>query len=94
MKEFNNPTEVKEMKGGSEMVQQNEGSEKARKSLIYWLGLIIFAGASVGLFGILWMCVMLGSMYLFRSPLVPAIIGGVVFAYIGLRMMQSESSSR
>jgi len=59
---------------------------------VFWIGLIILALASVGLFGILWM-IAVWNVYMDRLTMlkqaVPVIVGGVVFTLIGLFMMKS-----
>ncbi|TET64958.1 hypothetical protein E3J49_02940 [Candidatus Bathyarchaeota archaeon] len=59
---------------------------------MFWIGLIILALASVGLFGILWM-IAVWNVYMDRLTMlkqaVPVIVGGVVFTLIGLFMMKS-----
>ena len=65
---------------------------EGEKTFVFWIGLIILALASVGLFGILWMlAVWDGYMNRFTmlKPAVPVIVGGVVFILIGLYMMKS-----
>lgn len=65
---------------------------KGEKTFVFWIGLVILGLASVGLFGILWMLVVL-NRYMDRLTMlkyqVPAIVGGVVFILIGLYMMKS-----
>jgi len=62
------------------------------KTYVFWIGLIILALASVGLFGILWM-IAVWNVYMDRLVMlkqaVPVIVGGVVFILIGLFMMKS-----
>lgn len=70
---------------------------EGEKTLVFWIGLIILGLASVGLFGILWMiAVWDGYIDPFRmlKPVVPVIIGGIVFLLIGLYMMKSGVSAR
>ena len=65
---------------------------EGEKTLVFWIGLIIFGLASVGLFWVFWM---IAVWNLYMSPLmmlkqsVPTIVGGVVFILIGLYMMKS-----
>jgi len=65
---------------------------EGEKTYVFWIGLIILALASVGLFGILWM-IAVWNGYMDRFAMlkqaVPVIVGGVVFTLIGLFMMKS-----
>lgn len=65
---------------------------EGEKTYVFWIGLIILALASVGLFGILWM-ITVWNVYMDRLTMlkqaVPVIVGGVVFILIGLFMMKS-----
>ena len=63
------------------------------KTMVYWIGLILLSAASVALFGILWMIAFtvhtsLRADVISRGPLVPAVVGGVVFIIIGIHMIQ------
>ena len=65
---------------------------EGEKTIVFWIGLILLALASVTLFGIFWMLAVV--MYSvnrieFLKGLVPLIVGGVVFILIGLYMMKS-----
>ena len=65
---------------------------EGEKTIVFWIGLILLALASVTLFGIFWMLAVV--MYSvnrmeFLKGLVPLIVGGVVFILIGLYMMRS-----
>ena len=65
---------------------------ESEKTFVFWIGLIILALASVGLFGILWMlAVWDGYVDRFRmlKYQVPFVVGGVVFILIGLYMIKS-----
>jgi hypothetical protein len=67
---------------------------EGEKTWVFWLGLIILALASVGLFSIVWYVAQLSSPYnvtanYYWNALVPPIIGTVVFILIGLYMMKS-----
>ena len=67
------------------------------KTVVYWIGLILLSTASVALFGIFWIVAFTihpinRANFMFRSPLVPAIVGGVVFMFIGLYMMQEGAT--
>ena len=67
------------------------------KPMVYWIGLILLSAASVVLFGVLWMVtvVLHPSMRdILRSPLVPAVVGGIVFIFIGVYMMRAGVSER
>jgi len=60
----------------------------------FWVGLILLGLASVFLFGVFWMMVMVvviypPSRFEFFKGLVPLIVGGVVFVFIGMYMMRS-----
>ena len=65
---------------------------EGEKTFVFWIGLIILAFASVGLFGILWMLAV-WDWYMDRLSMlkfqVPFIVGGVIFILIGLYMMKS-----
>jgi len=65
---------------------------EGERTFVFWIGLIILALASVGLFGILWVLAVWNE-YIDRLTMlkyqVPAIVGGVVFVFIGLYMMKS-----
>jgi len=65
---------------------------EGEKTIVFWMGLIILALGSVGLFGILWMLAIWNG-YMDRYSMlkyqVPTIVGGVIFVLIGLYMMKS-----
>ena len=65
---------------------------EGEKTFVFWIGLIILALASVGLFGTLWMLAVWDG-YVDRFEMlkyqVPALVGGIVFILIGLYMMKS-----
>jgi len=64
-----------------------------KKSMVFWVGLILFSMASMVLFGVLWMVAVVmhpASRLEFLKGLVPLIVGGVVFVFIGICMMRSE----
>ena len=63
------------------------------KTMIFWVGLILFCLAAVELFGIVWMMavVMRPPFHIdFLKGLVPLIVGGIVFLLVGAYMMKSE----
>jgi len=65
---------------------------EGEKSMVFWVGLIIFSMASVVLFGVLWMVAVVmhpASRFEFLKGLVPLIVGGIVFVIIGICMMRS-----
>ena len=65
---------------------------KGEKTFVFWIGLIILGLASIGLFGVLWMVTVVmypANRLEFLKGLVPFIVGGVVFIFIGLYMMKS-----
>jgi len=65
---------------------------EGEKTFVFWIGLIILALASVGLFGILWMLAVWDGygdrLEMFKYQ-VPAFVGGIVFILVGLYMMKS-----
>jgi len=61
--------------------------------MVFRVGLILLSLTSVILFGIVWMAVVvMRPMHHieFLKGLVPLIVGGVVFLFIGAYMMRSE----
>ena len=67
-----------------------------QKSMVFWVGLILFCLAALLLFEIVWMTAVV--MYpanvirtQFLKGLVPLIVGGIVFMVIGTYMMKSGS---
>jgi len=65
---------------------------EGEKTIVFWIGLIILALGSVGLFGILWIYAVwdgYGDRFAMLKYQVPTIVGGVVFILIGLYMMKS-----
>ena len=68
-----------------------------KRSLVYWLGLIITTSASLALFGLLWMVLIAWKHYepypqnLIRTPFIPAVVAGIVFILLGIYMMITES---
>jgi len=64
---------------------------EGEKTFVFWIGLIILALASVGLFGTFWMLAGWDE-YVDRFEMlkyqVPFIVGGVVFILIGRYMMK------
>jgi len=66
---------------------------EGKKSMVFWVGLILLSLASVVLFGLIWMVAVVmhpASRFEFLKGLVPLMVGGVVFAFIGICMMRSE----
>ena len=61
---------------------------EGEKTFVFWIGLIILALASVGLFTVVWYYAIYPSNYYLKTS-VPLIVGGVVFIFIGLYMMKS-----
>ena len=65
---------------------------EGEKTIIFWIGLIILALASLGLFTIVWLNTLYHPeyyrTYYLKYP-VPFIVGGVVFILIGLYMIKS-----
>jgi len=62
------------------------------KTYVFWIGLLILALASVGLFGILWMIAVWNTymdQFTMLKQAVPVIVAGVVFMLLGLYMMKS-----
>jgi len=59
------------------------------KTWVFWLGLLIFAGACFELFSIVWYYSIYLSNYSDARMMVPPIVGGVVFILVGLYMMWS-----
>lgn len=70
----------------------------SEKTTVFWIGLILLSAASVFLFGVLWIVAAVFHpnfrREIVRSPLIPAIVGGVVFIFIGIYMMRSGVSER
>jgi len=65
---------------------------KGEKSMVFWVGLILLSLASVVLFGVIWMVAVVmhpASRVEFLKGLVPLMVGGVVFVFIGISMMRS-----
>jgi putative Mn2+ efflux pump MntP len=65
---------------------------EGKKTILFWIGLIILALASTLLFQILWMYAVwegYGDRFYSLKYQVPTIVGGVVFMLIGLYMMKS-----
>ena len=59
------------------------------RTIVFWVGLILFALALVELFGIAWMMIWFPPSSEFMKGLVPPIVAGVVFTVIGVWMMKS-----
>ena len=64
--------------------------------MVFWVGLIITALAGLELFGVLWLIMVVSYWerptaieFWIRSPIIPAIVAGVVFMIIGIVMMLS-----
>jgi len=65
---------------------------EGKKTIVFWIGLILLGLASVGLFGILWMFAVwdgYGDRFDIIKYYVPFIVGGFVFVFIGFYMMKS-----
>jgi len=62
---------------------------EGEKTFVFWIGLIILALASVGLFTVAWFYAIYPSEHYLKT-FVPAIVGGIVFVLIGLYMMKSS----
>jgi len=61
---------------------------EGEKTFVFWIGLIILALASIGLFSVVWYYVIYPSDFYLKTS-VPLIVGGIVFILIGLYMMKS-----
>ncbi len=61
------------------------------KTLVFWIGLLVLAFASLVLFALLWALAYsyYPSNYEAWRPLVPYVVGAVVFILIGAFMMKS-----
>jgi len=68
---------------------------EGEKTFVFWIGLIILALASVGLFSIIWFNIIVAMKiypYAVRPSIefqVPFIVATIVFILIGLYMMKS-----
>jgi xanthine/uracil permease len=66
---------------------------EGEKTIVFWLGLIILALASVALFSVLWFTILTAQPYVsadyYWRLLVPPVVGTIVFILIGLYMMKS-----
>jgi len=72
-------------------------SVSKQRTMVFWVGLILFSLASVELFGIVWMVAVVmypANRIEFLKGLVPLIVGGIVFMFIGAYMMRSEGKRR
>ena len=67
------------------------GDKMKERTMVFWVGLILFSLASVVLFGIVWIMIVSRPPHdiIIKSPLIPAIVGGIVFLVIGIWMMKS-----
>ena len=65
---------------------------EGEKQVLFWVGLVILALASIILFAVLWQYlyidIYMNVSWMFRQSF-PIIVGGVVFLLIGLYMMKS-----
>ena len=61
------------------------------RTMVFWVGLILFSLAAVGLFEIVWVLYLMypANRMRFLEGLVPLIVSGVVFLFIGTYMMTS-----
>lgn len=67
------------------------------KTMVFWVGLILFSLALIELFEIVWMVTVVmypANRIEFLKGLVPLIVGGIVFMIIGAYMMRSEAKKR
>lgn len=65
--------------------------KKPSRTMVFWVGLILFSLASVVLFEIVWMAAVVMQPPLqpdFLKGVVPLIVGGIVFMAIGIFMMR------
>ena len=65
---------------------------EGEKTIVFWIGLILLASASVALFGIFWIVAVVlypANRMEFLKGIVPLIVGGFVFVLLGLYMMRS-----
>jgi len=65
---------------------------EGEKTWVFWIGLIIFASACVGVFSVVWGLAAFPEAYnreYFVRFLPPPIVGSVVFIIIGFYMMKS-----
>jgi len=67
---------------------------KGEKTLVFWIGLVIFGLAVTGLIIILWYPLVLPSIYVlggfdYFKYTMPWLIGCIIFILIGLYMMKS-----
>lgn len=69
---------------------------EGEKTTVFWVGLILLSLASVLLFGVFWMVAVVmypPSRVEFFKGLVPLIVGGVVFVFVGMYMMRSGAKT-
>jgi len=66
------------------------------RSTVFWVGLILASLAGLELFGVVWLIMVVSYWegptvieFWIRSPIIPAIVAGVVFMIIGVVMMRS-----
>ena len=65
---------------------------EGEKTTVFWVGLILLSLASVFFFGVFWMVAVVmypPSRVEFLKGLVPLIVGGIVFVFVGMYMMRS-----
>ena len=65
--------------------------------MVFWVGLILASLAGLELFGVAWLIMVVSYWesptaieFWIRSPIIPAIVAGLVFMIIGIAMMRSE----
>ena len=64
-----------------------------QRTMVFWVGLILFCLALVELFGIAWMVFWFPPPSEYLKGLVPPIVAGVIFTAIGIYMMRQGKKS-
>ena len=62
--------------------------KKPPRTIVFWVGLILFCLATIELFEIVWMTAVFMPPHHILKGLVPLIVGGIVFLLIGAYMMR------
>lgn len=74
----------------------SEDRVRKEKTMVFWLGLILFCLASISLFEHVWMITVVtypDNRLEFTKGIVPSVAGSIIFIIIGITMMRSRHSA-
>jgi xanthine/uracil permease len=61
-----------------------------KKTLVFWIGLLVLCAASLFLYSVFWTLFFYPSLYyMFSMSAIPVVVGGIFLILIGLILMKS-----